>query len=155
MGPDTRVYWSTAKKFGTVFAIALSCSTIALAKNSRAIFKNPPAEVFEATIHVAKDHGNGIAVDREDQIISFTVGSSLLSGTDHLSVFFHGLPDGCGKDNPCTATKVEVKADRVAAGGFWFRPGSSDVYTFFKRLEAELKKMSAAPPAKLPPATKP
>lgn len=155
MGPDARSDWVAAKKVGTIFAIVLSCSTVALAKTSHAVFKNPPAEVFEATIHIAKDHGNGIAVDREDQIISFTVGSSLVTGTDHLSVFFQGLPDGCGKETPCTATKVEVKADRVSAGGFWFRPGSTDVYTFFKRLEAELKKMSAAPHGKTSAATKP
>jgi hypothetical protein len=155
MGLATRFYGGTATKFGTAFAIALLCSSIASAKNSHAIFKYHPAEVFEATIHIAKDHGNAIAVDREDQIISFTVGSSFLTGTNHLSVFFQGLPDGCGKDNPCTATRVEVKADRVAAGGFWFRQGSQDVYTFFKRLDAELKKMSAAPTAKASPVTKP
>lgn len=155
MDPEVGFYGGAARKFGIVFLIAFSSSTTALAKTSHAVFKNPPAEVFEATIHVAENYGNGIAVDREDRIISFTVGSSLFSGTDHLSVFFQGLPDGCGKDNPCTATKIDVKADRVTAGGFWFRPGSADVDTFFKRLKAELKKMSAAPAAKPGPATKP
>lgn len=143
------------KKIALVFVIVLSCGSTAFAKMSHAVFKNPPAEVFQATIQIAKKYGNGIAVDREDQIISFTVGSSLFSGTDHLSVFFQGLPDGCGKDNPCIATKVEVKADRVTAGGFWFRPGSADVDTFFKRLRDELKKISAPPAAKSSAAAKP
>ena len=94
---DPEVRFCAAMKFGIVFVIALSSSTTALAKNSHAVFKNPPAEVFEATIHVAENYGNGIAVDREDRIISFTVGSSLFSGTDHLSVFFHDLPDAAAK----------------------------------------------------------
>ena len=124
-------------------------STNAIAGTSYKVYENPPAPVFATTIRVAEKYGSGLAIDREDQIISFTVGSSVVSGTDHLTVFFRGLPDGCGKDKPCTATKVEVKGNRVTVGGLWFKTGRSDVTAFLERLQKELK--NAPAPSTSPP----
>lgn len=131
-----------ALRFAGVIGAVFLCSANAVAGMSHKVFQNSPARVFEAGIHVAEKYGTGIAVDRQDQIISFTVGNWALAGTDHLTAFFHGLPDGCGKTKPCTATKVEVKANRLSIGGFWFKTGHGDVAAFFKRLREELKRSS-------------
>ena len=123
--------------------------------------QNLPPQVFEAALRVAGKLGyTSDEVDRKAQVISFSIGPVGKAGSDHLTAFFHGLPDGCGsEDKVCTATKVEVKRCVTFSCNFWREQSGMDdenhsvkrgepsfetnVTAFFKPLQEELSKSSA------------
>lgn len=142
-----------SKMLAVVAAMLLSC-TSAIAGMSHKVFQNPPAQVFAAAVSVAQ-HGVGTAVDAKAQTVSFSTGSSgAILGVNKLTVFVSGLPDGCGKEKPCTATNVQVQCIRVFNDTMGYRLCSGDVNKFFGRLRKELKK-SPTPSANNSPPDKP
>lgn len=131
------------KKMVSLVAMTLLCGTSATAGMSHKVFKNPPAQVFEAAVRVGQ-RGHDADIDAKRQTVSFSTGSSgAYLGVNRLTVFLSGLPEGCGKDKPCTATEAEVKCIRVHPDTMGFRLCNGDVQRFFGRLRKELNKLPA------------
>lgn len=108
-------------KLGLVALMGIFCSTTVAAQILQKVFPYPPDETFEvAAANLRFRYGaSSASADRRNYTIRLSIPRNGPSELVELRVkmVFSGVPNGCGTERPCTATKVFVYGYRLTFGG--------------------------------------